>query len=61
MLHGLGPRGTIGVTGQQLSDQLPKIDGTAVRSNRYGHSTFMEFDRSVVRHGYGEFKTFKNN
>ena len=54
MLHGLGPRGTIGVVGQQLCDQLPKIDGTAVRSGRYGHSTFLEFDRSAVKHSYGE-------
>ena len=58
MLHGLGPRGTIGVVGQQLSDQLPKIDGTAVRSQRYGHATYLEFDRSMVNYGYGMLKKF---
>ena len=54
MLTNVGPRGTIGIVGQQLSDQLPKIDGTAVRSERYGHASYMEFDRSVIHYGYGK-------
>ena len=53
MLNGVGPRGTIGIVGQQLVDQLPKLDGTAVRSERYGHASYMDFDRSAVNHGYG--------
>ena len=54
MLNGVGIRGTIGIVGQQLLNQLPTINGSAVRSERYGQASYMELDRSMINYGYGE-------
>ena len=54
MLNGVGIRGSIGTTAQQLLNQLPSLEGAAVRSTRYGQTSYSEFDRSKVNHGYGE-------
>ena len=52
MMNGLGPRGTIGGLGQQLLNQFPVITD-AIRSQFYGHASYMEFDRSKIQQGYG--------
>ena len=55
MLNGVGPRATVGITGQQLLNQLPHIDGTVIRSARYGHASFSDLDRTKINHNYGKF------
>ena len=55
MLYKVGGRGTTGIVGKQLLDQLPQLEGNAIRSSRYGTCSFQEFDRSRVTRGYGEF------
>ena len=53
MLNGVGPRGTIGIVGQQLANQFPLVDGTEIRSARYGHCFFADIDRSQINFNYG--------
>ena len=54
MLNGVGARGTIGIVGQQLANQFPYVDGTIIRSERYGHAFFADVDRTKINHNYGE-------
>ena len=53
MLNGVGARGTIGIVGQQLANQFPYVDGTIIRSERYGHAFFADVDRTKINHNYG--------
>ena len=55
MLHRVGPRASVGSLMKQLQNQLPVLDGERIRCQFYGNSTFNDFDRSKVKHGYGEF------
>ena len=55
MLDGMGVRGTIGVTAEQLSNQLPYVNGTEIRSARYGHATVLDLDRTMINYNYGRF------
>ena len=52
MLTNVGARGTIGIVGQQLLDQLPHID-PEIRTHHYGHCSYMQFNREMVRSNYG--------
>ena len=54
MLTNVGARGTIGIVGQQLLDQLPQIDND-IRYAHYGHCSYMQFNREMINQGYGMF------
>ena len=53
MLDGVGARGTIGIVGQQLLNQLPLVNEREIRTSRYGHASYMDLDRSKINYNYG--------
>ena len=59
MLNGVGIRGTIGIVAQQLANQFPYVNGTEIRSARYGHADFADIDRTKINFNYGEFSFIK--
>ena len=56
MLTNVGARGTIGIVGQQLLDQMPSIDNET-RTHHYGHCSYLQFDREKVKQNYGMIST----